>query len=137
PPWTTALGGGEQSSRGFSRTRFRIPELRSALTCSACFDSAAPQFGATRSMPLRRALQLGDLELAHLQHGLHGTPRASRVRVCQQLAQPVGHHLLGYPPAVLEPAAPSRRTAVRERRREAVHPGLFAHAIWNDTASLN
>ena len=48
------------------------------------------------STPLGRALQLGDVELAHSQHGLRGAAGAIQVRVGEQLMQPTRHDLPGH-----------------------------------------
>src|SRR5215470_2845240 len=70
--------------------------------CSTWRSSSARVLPAQR---LRRtcgcALELGDVELAHLQHRGHHALRLVLVRVGQELGQPAGDHLPGEPEAVL------------------------------------
>ena len=68
--------------------------------------------------PRRRAarLQLGDLDLAHLEHRFHRPASALGIRITQQLAQPARDDLPRDAPAILEPATRPGLAAVRRQR---------------------
>src|SRR4051812_39279432 len=58
----------------------------------------------TGRLSFRRSLQLGDIELLHLQHRFHRPVGFPPVRIAQQLDHPRRHHLPGQPELVLDPA---------------------------------
>src|SRR5438270_250009 len=58
----------------------------------------ADRLGVVRLGAVGGTLQLGDVELAHLQHRLHRTPGPTRVGVGEQLEQPPRHDLPGQTP---------------------------------------
>src|SRR5262245_13862546 len=63
-----------------------------------------------------RGSQLGDVQLGHLQHRLHGPARALRIGVGQQLAEDVRHDLPRQAVPVLEPTALAGLAAVGRER---------------------
>src|SRR4026208_2056923 len=69
-------------------------------------------------------LQLGNVDLGHLQHGLHDALRLCRVGVAHELHQRYRDDLPGQPVFVGEPAALLRCAAGRELVPEFVDFGL-------------
>src|ERR687891_2294251 len=75
--------------------------------------------------PVGRPLELGDFDLAHLEHRLHGAARTLRIGISDQLVQLARHDLPRQPESVLEPSARARLAAVRrERIPQSVDLGL-------------
>ena len=59
----------------------------------------------THSFPVVRSLELGGVQLLHLEHRLHCPLRAGRRGILEQVGQETRHHLPGHTELVLEPAA--------------------------------
>jgi amino acid efflux transporter len=70
--------------------------------------------GDCRLRAVVRPLKLRDVELAHLEHGLHGPAGLVAVRVTEQFAEHGRDDLPGQAVAVLEPTALAGLTAARE-----------------------
>src|SRR4051812_12437130 len=60
-----------------------------------------PTLGDRHRVAGERALDLGDVDLDHLQHGLHRPPRAVPVTAVEHLGHLPRHHLPGQPEAIL------------------------------------
>ena len=72
-----------------------------------------------------RPLELGVINLAHLEHRLHGAARTLRIGISNQLVQLARHDLPREPESVLEPSARARLTSVgRERIPQPVDLSL-------------
>jgi hypothetical protein len=63
-----------------------------------------------------RCLELGDINLAHLEHRLHGAARTLRIGISNQLVQLARHDLPRQPESVFEPSAGARLASVRGER---------------------
>ena len=63
-----------------------------------------------------RPLELGDIDLAHLEHRLHGAARTLRIGISNQLVQLARHDLPRQAESVLEPSARPRLASVRRER---------------------
>ena len=59
----------------------------------------------THSFPVVGSLELGGVQLLHLEHRLHCPLRAGRRGILEQVGQETRHHLPGHAELVLEPAA--------------------------------
>src|SRR4051794_276335 len=70
-------------------------------------------------------LELAYLELAHLEHRLHGASCSSRVRIAEKLDETAWNDLPRHAPTILEPAAWTGLAAIRrERIPQSIHLGL-------------
>src|SRR5450759_5421805 len=77
--------------------------------------------GRLSGLAIERPTQRGDVDLAHGQHGLHGSSGALRVGIAQHLAHLARDNLPRHAVAILQPAAPpSRSTGIGQRVPEAV-----------------
>src|ERR1700687_4877887 len=74
--------------------------------------------------PPVRALEGGDVKLAHLQQSFHHLSRVARFRVTHHLTQRGGHDLPRDAKPVLEPAARSFLAAVSEARPDLIELSL-------------
>src|SRR5258707_5209715 len=79
----------------------------------------------------RRLLEFFDIDLGHLQHGLHGAFRSLRILVAQQLAENGGDDLPGEAELVLQPAAAIRAATGGEFLPKFVH-FLLGFAIYEE-----
>src|SRR6476469_2103737 len=84
----------------------------------------APRSGLGRNA-LERLAQLRDVELGHLEHGLHGPFGGGRVATAQVVVQLSRHDLPRDAEAILQPAAHTRLAAAGlERLPVVIYLGL-------------
>ena len=81
--------------------------------------------GRSDRLAASRTLELGDVDLDHLEHGLERAGRRLAIGPVEELGQPAWDDLPGHPEPVLQPAADALLAAVRrERRPVAIDLGL-------------
>src|SRR5580765_920815 len=96
-----------------------------SASCSARKSVIPDRLGVVRSGGVRRSLQLGAVELPHLEHRLHHALHLRRVRVGHELVEQLGNDLPRQAEAVLQPSALALlATALDETVPEAIDLGL-------------
>ena len=116
-PQSLAVTGSRTSLADRQRTRARKS------------GRSSPSLGSDPRLAGRRALQLGDVELHHLQHRLADPLRLFPIRVRHERGKHLGHDLPGEPISILEPAALFGRSSLEQGIPVAVDLllGVAAH----------